>query len=189
MLDVALKFLTDELNGYLLVRTGASFGEVEVGKLVDDNGKWAVKEDHVGVAVINLEEERTLKSQLPETTYVGGRNVVLEPELKLNLHVLFAANFKQYDVALRYVSHVLTFFQAHSSFTRDDHPGLDTRIERLTAELQSLTYEQLNQVWAFIGGKQLPSAVYKVRLVALQDVEPATIAPPLTTITTVVHGP
>lgn len=188
MLDVALKFLARQLNAYLLSRTGSNFGEVEIGRLVDDSGKWAVKEDHVGAALVNVEEERALKSQRPETVFINGANVVLEPALKLNLHVLFAANFQRYDHALHYLSHVLTFFQAHPSFTQDRYPDLDPQIERLNVELLSLGYEQLNQLWAFIGGKQLPSAVYKVRLVALQDVEPAAIQPPVTSIETAIHS-
>lgn len=188
MLDVALKFLTDELNGFLLARTGTTFGEAELGKLVDDTGKWAVKEDHVGAALINVDEERILKAHMPETTVVSGRGMTREPPLRLNLQVLFAAHFKQYDVGLRYLAHVLTFFQAHQSFSHSDHPGLDARIERLSAELQSLTYEQLNQVWAFLGAKHLPSAVYRVRLVALQDAEPVASPPPVTAIATTVQA-
>jgi hypothetical protein len=178
----------DELNGYLLGRTGGTFGTAELGKVVDDTGKWRVNEDHLGVAMINLEEERTLKTQMPETTLVNGRTVALQPDLKLNLHVLFAANFKQYDVGLRYLSQVLTFFQANPSFTQSDHPSLDARIARLTAELLSLTYEQLNSVWTYIGAKQLPSAIYRLRLVAIQDQEAVTIAKPLSTIATTVHA-
>jgi len=188
MLDVALKFLARQLNAYLLSRTGSAFGEVEIGRLVDDAGKWAVKEDHIGAALVNVEEERALKNQRPETVFVNGANVVLEPALKLNLHVVFAANFQRYDHALHYISHVLTFFQSHPSFTQDRYADLDPQIERLNAELLSLGYEQLNQLWAFIGGKQLPSAVYKVRLIALQDVEPITVQPPVTAVDARIHS-
>jgi hypothetical protein len=188
MLDVALKFLTRQLNAYLLSRTGSSFGEVEIGRLVDDSGKWAVKEDHVGAALVNVEEERTVRNQRPETVFVNGANVVLEPALKLNLHVLFAANFQQYDQALHYLSHVLTFFQSHPFFTQDRYPDLDPLIERLNVELESLGYEQLNQLWAFIGGKQLPSAVYRVRLVVLQDIEPTVVQPPVTAVEARLHS-
>lgn len=188
MLDVALKFLAKELNAFLLGRTGSTFGQAEIGRLVDDMGKWAVKEDHIGVALINVEEERTVRAQRPETVLVNGSQVVLEPPLKLNLHVLFAAHFQRYDHALHYLSHVLTFFQARPSFTQDRYPDLDPMIERLNVELMTLGYEQLNQLWAYIGGKHLPSAVYKVRLVALQDVEPAAIQPPITSIDARVHG-
>jgi hypothetical protein len=188
MLDVALKFLARELNSYLLSRTGSDFGQVEIGRLVDDTGKWAVKEDHIGAVLVNVEEERTLKSQLPEKTLVNGSLVVLEPPLKLNLHVLFAANFQRYDHALHYLSHILTFFQAHPFFNQDRYPDLDPRIRKLTAELIALSYEQLNQLWAYIGGKYLPSAVYRFRLISLQDVEPSAVQPPITSVDAVVHS-
>src|ERR1700709_299642 len=84
MLDVALKFLVKELDTYLLSRTGSSFGEAEIGRLGDDSGKWAIKEDHLGAALVNVEEERALKNQRPETVFVNGANVVLEPALKIN---------------------------------------------------------------------------------------------------------
>ena len=58
----------------------------------------------------------------------------------------------------------------------------------MTVELQSLGYEQLNQIWAFIGGKQLPSVIYKVRMIVLQDETPAGIQPPLTVINTQIHS-
>jgi hypothetical protein len=188
MLDTAMAFLAKELNGYLLARTGGSFGEALASRPVDETGKWAIGDDHIGLTLVNVEEERILKSHLPEAVYVGGRHVVLEPQLRLNLQVLFAAQFKQYSEALKYLAHVLTFFQSHPRFTRDEYPALDPGIEQLVPELQTLSYEQVNQLWAFIGGKQLPSVVYRVRLVLLQDIEPFHIGPPITTINAVLAG-
>jgi hypothetical protein len=177
MLDLALKFLTKELNSFLLVRTGSPFGEAELGRLVDDAGKWAIKEDQLGISLIHVEEERILKAQMPERTLLNGQHVVLAPPLRINLHIMVAANFKRYEEALRYLALVLTYFQSHPSFTSDRYPGLDPRLEKLNLELLSLGYEQLNQIWAFIGAKQLPSVVYKVRMVVLQDPEQMIAAP------------
>jgi len=182
MLDVAVNFLTKELNSYLVARTGGTFGSALPSRIVSDAGKWAVPDDQIGVALVNVEEERSLKSQVPQAVYAEGRHVVLEPEIKLNLHLLFAANFKQYDQGLRQLSHVLVFFQAHPVFTRERYAGLDPHIEKLGVDLLTLSFEQLNQLWAFVGAKQLPSALYRVRLVALQDLEPASIQPPITVI-------
>jgi len=53
---------------------------------------------------------------------------------------------------------------------------------------QSLSFEQLNQLWATIGGKQLPSVVYRIRLVAVQDVEPVAIQRPVTEVSAAIHG-
>jgi hypothetical protein len=187
VIDAALKFLVGEINAYLFARTGVSTGAVDLGRLVDDTGKIAIKDDSIGAALVNVEEERVLRAQLPDTVFVDGRHVQVQPELKLNLHVIFAANFKNYPIALQQLSWVLTFFQSHPGFTRDRYPALDPRIEKLAAELQSLTFEQLNQMWGFIGGKQLPSVVYRLRLIALQDLEPVAIAPPVTVITGTLH--
>lgn len=190
MLDVALNFLAAELNAYLVARGARKstdeIGKAEVGKLVDDTGKWVIRDDHIGVSLIHIEEDRVMKSQLPEAILTRGRQVILEPALKLNLHILFAAKFQKYDEGLRSLSLVLTYFQSHPTFTPDTYSGLDPRIERLTIELQPVSYDQLNQIWAFIGAKQLPSVIYKVRMVALQDLEPTAVVPPVSEIQTAV---
>jgi Pvc16 N-terminal domain len=188
MLDIAANFLTKELNSYLVARTGGTFGSAVLSRIVADNGKWAIPEDQIGIALVNVEEERALRSQVPQSVYADGRQVVLEPDLKLNLNLLFAANFKQYDQGLRQLSLVLTFFQSHGVFTRERDPALDPRIEKLGVDLISLTFEQLNQLWAFVGAKQLPSALYRVRLVLLQDLQPTAVQPPITRIGSTVEA-
>ena len=185
MLDIAVKFLATELNTFLTARgavDSSGTGSAVLTRIVADTGVWEVPTDQVGVALVNVEEERATRPQLPQSVYSDGGQVLLEPELRVNLHLLFAANFHNYEAGLRQISHVLTFFQARPLFTRERYPGLDARIERLGVDLLSLTYEQLNQLWAFVGAKQLPSAVYRARLVALQDREPAAIHPPITEV-------
>ena len=187
MIDVALKFLVAELNGYLFARTG-TLGNADLSRIVDDTGKIAFGPPAIGVAVVNIDEERVMKSHLPSTVLINGKQLLLEPELKLNLTIIIAANYTKYEDALRQLSWVLTFFQAHPGFTRDRFPTLDPRIERFVVELSSLTYDQLNQLWSCNGGRQLPSVVYRVRLVAVQDVEPMAIQPPVTEVSTAVNG-
>ena len=183
MLDLALEFLRDELNGYIAARTGSDQEAVVLSRFpAAAADKYGFDEDKLGMTVINLEEERTVKTQLPTHTYVNGQHVVREPDIKINVHTLIGANYKQYDEALKFISLVLLFFQSHPVFTPTDYPALDPSIERLGVELQSPNYEQLNQIWGFVGAKQLPSVIYKVRMVVLQDVEPAQTRPPLTGI-------
>lgn len=129
-----------------------------------------------------------LNPNCPNTPTKNGQHVALEPELKINLHVLFSAHFKLYDQALKYLSFVLQFFQAHPVFTSEEFPALDSRLGKLVVELQSLNFEQLNQIWAFIGGKQLPSVLYKVRLVIVQDQGETGIHPAITAIHTDLHS-
>lgn len=188
MIDVALQFLKGELNTYLLTASGSETVQVKLSNVVDDGGKYAFEQEVIGFSVINIEEERAVKTHLPQYAYVNGQHVINEPELKLNLYVMFAANFKVYEEALKYLSLIMLFFQSHPSFTQQEFPALDSRIEKLLLELQSLNYEQWNQIWGFNGGKQLPAVVFKVRMVLLQPEMPSAIRPPLMTISATLQG-
>jgi len=193
MLDVVVTFLADELNSYLRKRGVLAQAEdiVLPFTLVDDKGEWVLPEQKIGLTLINIEEERVLREQVPERVYQDGSHIVRQPALKLNLTLLFAARFAQntegYKKALNFLSHVMTFFQAHPSFSSDNSPGLDARIAKLNLELLSYSSEQLNQTWAYLGSKYLPSAIYRVRMVTLQDIEPAAISQPITSIITEVN--
>lgn len=169
MIDLALTFLRDELASYILARTNSTNVDVKLSRLVNEAGKYAFGEETIALSVINLEEDRTFKSQLPEYKYQDGQHLKLEPELKFNLHLMVAANFNIYTQAWKAISLVLTFFQAHSTFQSTEYPALPPSIEKLTLELETLSYEQLNQVWAYIGGKHLPSVIYRVKMIIVQD--------------------
>lgn len=192
MIDTTIKFLSDAVATHLKKRglSSSGFGEVIPGPIVDDTGKWAIDANNIGVTLINIEEERTLQSQLPDRLYVNGNHILVPPELKLNLTLLFHIRHSSsggYEQSLRYLSHVLSFFQAHPSFTADAYPGLDPRIEKLTVEMLALGTEQLNQIWAYLGSKYLPSVAYRVRMVVLQEIEVQDVAKPITTITAELH--
>jgi len=188
MLDLALTFLIDELNTYLLTRTASDSVKASLSRVVDEAGKFAFDIDSISCSIISIEEERLLKSHLPDYSTVNGQHVVRPPELRLNLQILFAANFTHYDQALKYISYVLTFFHSHPLFSSDTHPALSPSIGKLSVELLSLNFEQLNQMWAFIGGKQLPSVVYRVRMVTLQDTTNTAVQSPITTIRTTIQS-
>lgn len=192
MLDAAVKFLADEVNAYLRKRSLSAngVGEVILEHVVDDGGKWVTAVDNIGLTLVNIEEDRVLRAQLPDQVYVKGSHVVLQPELKLNLTILFHSRHKSgnYEQSLRFLSNVLTFFQAHPAFTPDAYPGLDPRIGKLSVEMLTLGIEQLNQMWAYLGSKYLPSVAYRVRMLVLQDAEPQAIAKPVSGIDTVLHA-
>jgi hypothetical protein len=181
MIDLALKFLVAELNSFLLARTGAEFGDAVLGRIVEDDGRWAAAENKITLALLNVEEERSMRGQLPEPLPPDGL-LQLQPRLNINLHVVFAARFQNYEQGLRHLSLVLTFFQANPAFTQTEFPALNGLVGRLAADLMSPSYEQLNQIWAAIGGKYLPSAIYRIRLVALQDMQPIGSDQPITSV-------
>ncbi|MEO5734493.1 MAG: DUF4255 domain-containing protein [Rubrivivax sp.] len=188
MIDTVLSFLADEVNAHLVKRTGTELGAVSVGALCDDRGLWTQAMDTTRLTLFQIDEERSTRDQVPQRTIIGGREVVLPPPLKLNLVVLFAGRFQQYDQALRTLSLILTFFQARPMFTPASSPALPEGVERVAVDLLSYGPEQMNQMWACLGAKHLPSAVYRLRTVALQDLEPTGTGAPITVIDTTLAG-
>lgn len=177
MLDIALRFLRDELNADIARRLGAGAASVALTKLVDEGGKLTPELNSLALTLINIEEDRVLRNQLPEYTIMNGRHMRAEPDLRLNLDVMIAAHFQVYDQGLKYLSLALGCFQSQPVFRAETHPALPAGLQQLAVDLQSPSFEQLNQIWAYLGTKFLPSILYKVRLVVLRDEGTALTAP------------
>ena len=188
MLDTVLKFMGEQLTGCVASLSGATPTPVGLSRVVDDAGKVQITEDSLAFSLVQVEEDRVMRAQVPEYTLQAGRHVITPPELRLNLHVLLVANYRQYDQALRHLSMGVQFFHENPVFTPDAFPSLDPRVERLTVELLSLSYEQLNQLWGAIGGKLLPFAVFRARGVFLRPAAPTGIREPLSSIQLELQG-
>jgi hypothetical protein len=173
MIDAVLKFLADEVNAYQLRRTGdAEHGLMIPARLVDDSGNTIVADEHLALSLFQVEEERVLRQQLPERVLHDNRELTQAPALRINLLLIVAARFATYSVALARLALAMRCFQARSLFTAADAPGLPEGLERLSIEMVNLSLEQMNQLWACVGARQLPSAVYRVRLLELRETEP-----------------
>jgi hypothetical protein len=180
MLDTALKFLVTEVNAHLVRRTGVpDAGGMTLARVTDDNGNWTLPTNSLGLTLFQIEEERALRNPLPDRVVLGGREIALPPELKLNLTLLVSAHFTQYETALRQLAHVLAFFHARPLFTAGDSPGLPDGLDLLAMDLLNYGPEQMNQMWSCLGTKHLPSAVYRLRMVVLQDQEPVSSGAPI----------
>ena len=62
-------------------------------------------------------------------------------------------------------------FSASSSVSVDSLDLNDPNVLDLkfTLELYTLTFEQINHLWGSLGGRQLPFAMYKLRLVEITE--------------------
>jgi hypothetical protein len=170
LIDRAIRFLHEEVQSDLTRRPGLTANEpLFLCNMTKDDGNLALPKEKVGLTLINIEEERTNKAQSFTQVMSDGRPSTVSPEIRLNLFILFAANFSDYLTAIKYLSAVLGFFQSNTVFTPRTFPALDPEIERLVVELSSLSLEQQNHLWGYLGGKYLPSVLYKVRVVRIQE--------------------
>ncbi|MBO3460119.1 DUF4255 domain-containing protein [Aetokthonos hydrillicola] len=123
---------------------------------------------HVVMSLVNLQEEATLKNA-SHYRMDNGRTVYQNPPVYLNLFILFSSLHNQYETALRLLSRVVEFFQSQQEISFTSTPGNGTISPdlRVIPDLYSLSFEQLNQLWGSLGGKQVPFVMYRARVVVI----------------------
>ena len=171
MIKKALSFFQQRLQEYIELRSSDDITSdlVQLSAVMTHDGKIEIKEDSIMITLINIEEEFALKDQNMYRTMANGEMVKGNPELKLNLFIMVAANYGVYSEGLKFLSYVLRFFQANRHFTQKNSPGLDSEIEYMMVELYTLNFEQINQLWGALGAKYRPSAIYKVRMLSIHE--------------------
>lgn len=125
--------------------------------------------DKAIISVVNVEEDRVAKMQ---ENYIktDATTVYKSPPVYLNLYVLFAVNRLDYKESLQWLGHIIQYFQHQNVFTPDSHPALgETPIQKLIIDLHTLNFEQSNQMWSTLGGKYIPSVLYKIRQVTIDE--------------------
>lgn len=172
MINEALDFLAVQVNEYVQRKTGYS-NKVKLGKLYGSGGNELSGSDTIICQLVNVEEERIGKAQLPIAPPVGGSFPVRNPEIRLNLSVLFAGNPSEegegYKNVLELLSLVVQFFQGKHVFHTENSPDLSPELGQLIVELYPLSMENQNYLWGSLGVKYRPSVVYKVRLIKVLD--------------------
>ena len=148
------------------------------GELVINLNDGQSKRDNIIVTLINVEEETIGKAQLFHIRNPDRSIEHTNPEIKLNLYVLFSAFSsmtaeERYSNCLNLISYVVRFFQSKSVFNHQNAPNLSQSIEKLVVELVSPTFEQQNYLWGALGAKYMPSVLYKVRMLTFREVEEA----------------
>jgi len=186
MISDAVRLIADELGTYIELDPRAGFNSNDlvldnIADLENDRDRFLSK---VIMTLVNVEEESTLKNGMHyvKNSATGGINYK-EPPVFVNLYILFCATYDstgaQYELALHRLSLIIQFFQSKRIFTVHNSPGSSVSTAtslsneeknelRILLELYTLTFEQINHLWGSLGGKQVPSVMYKARLVKVE---------------------
>lgn len=173
MISSVLIFLKDKLNKHLSAKSEIADGSAEemVVFVSDDKvDPISFKMQAVSVLLINLEEEKTLRDpdRYARQT-ASGIHQRSQPDIHLNLYVLFAVRFSQYEQGLSYLSLIIRYFQANPVFNHQNAPELSADIEQLVLELITLPLSEQNDLWNALRTTYRPSVLYKVRTLVIQD--------------------
>jgi len=176
MIFEVIQIITEQVNNYLdeigldktVVAENIAFLESQ-NETVSGN-----LEDKVALTLINLDEEAALKN-FPNHTIENSKTIYKNNIINLNLYLLFSANRNKYINSLNDISKIIAFFQGKKLFTqantiynRNNVAMSNINNFRFSVELYTPTFEELNYIWGTLGGKQLPSALYKVSMIQIE---------------------
>lgn len=179
MILEATSLILAQVNQYIHQADGNPLGTADpvvVGNIsqVENTNVASDLENKVVLTLVNLSEEAALKNLSAVNRSPSGSISYQNPPIYLNLYLLFSATYTNYATALRRLAQVITFFQSKKTFTLSNSPGSVNNISPTTdltlhIDLLTLNFEEVNNLWGSLGGKQLPFILYRGRLVEIQD--------------------
>jgi hypothetical protein len=84
---------------------------------------------------------------------------------------MITAVMSKYENELRYLGHVISFFQGKTLFNKKNSPSQVDELPEdfsVSIDLVSLSFEQINYLWSTLGGKQHPFVCYKLRIIRME---------------------
>ena len=182
MIYETLQIIKEQLDNYLSAAGLTNLVVLENIALLESSSDNAENiKGKVVLTLLNLEEESALKNT-PSFKIRDGKTEYRNPPVHLNIYLLISANCDAYDKSLRCISKTIQFFQGKKVFTSTNTVYNRTNVAfdvldyfKFILELHTLSLEELNYVWGTLGGRQLPSVIYKIQVLEIeQDIKLST---------------
>jgi hypothetical protein len=170
MIYEALLCITEDVNEYFRNKLKINEDKLVLSGIVNQDGTVAAQgENKILLTLLNVEKETIGKGNVGKEAVRTVPNT--SPAVNINLYVLFSAYFgaANYGESLRFLSFIIGYLQNKSVFTRSNTPKMASNIGKLIFEIENLSIDKLNNVWATIGSKYMPSVMYKVRMLTFDD--------------------
>ncbi len=176
MLGDILEEIGKQLNGYLDAKISRVDGSehVSLTNPAPNIGSLFTQGDKLYFSLLNIEEQLSLREGGVNRRVVGNHLLTSQPPVNFNLQVIFIANHsKDYKTELNLIYWVMEFFQCKPLFNLANTPGLANAgfsgDDKLIFELNSLPLKEMHYVWGNLGMKQMPSVVYQIKMLTIQN--------------------
>lgn len=166
MIDLTLKLICDRLNAHLSALFSVSEDLVAIGPLNDAEGKpTAEARNRLAIFVTNLAQD----SMPRNGTTRGTAQIGQARPVHLDIYFMLASGHDAeiYEEGLKLVSAALMFFQSNPVMTPQNTPEMPTGISQLSIDIANLKVEEIGQLWGNLGGRYVPSVMFKVRSVII----------------------
>ncbi|MGC9419217.1 MAG: DUF4255 domain-containing protein [Rhodovulum sp.] len=176
MIDRALGLVVARLNAHLSARFRVSDDLVTLSPLADAEGKPAAEvRNRLALFLINIAHDATPRRPLAP----AGGGVERTHPIHLDIYFMLASGHDPdtYGEGLKLMSAALMFFQANPVMTPQTTPEMPEGLSQLSVEISNLRVEELGQLWGNLGGRYVPSVMFKMRSVMIDSAAVTRIVP------------
>jgi len=175
MLYPCIEGLLHKLNQHVKLRTGLSKDLVVSATSVHSN----LLNNKIIMSLVDIDMETGLNVG---TNYIehGNRFLSKNNPVTFKINLLFASHFADLELdGLKYLALIIGFFQANNCIKINIDPS---RQEMLSASILNLTEENKSAMWSRIGASYMPSIVYKISSISIEDLDHGILVPKVTDI-------
>ena len=169
MIHQVLPAIVNELSEYLSSKFGIGDDQVVLGNIVNQDGSLAVDGNKLVISLINIARDAS-KGNL-QSVGDGGT-----PPVYVNLYVMFSAVYNQSNInsqdyleALKIISGVISFFQAHNAFDPHNCADFPSDGTKVHFEIENVEFRELVNLWSLSGAKYVPSILYRIRSINMEE--------------------
>lgn len=171
MINILFDEISGKLNDHFKLKNLQLFkclvGDISMHDKNNEGGGEIEIDESIILSLVSIEEENTMKNNYP-IKQIGSNFIQEKSAVYINIYLLFSSKYKNYDTALEAISQVISCFQTSKKvlFLSD---GLE---QEAILNLHNLGFENLNNLWTVLGGRYLPSVIYKARILIYQQSPP-----------------
>lgn len=151
---------------------------------LNDGDEFLLNKSSMILSIVNIEEDKTLKNQSLYKEYSGNGNSIEKykrPTQNLILSLLFTSynkNQDSYPDGLEKLEYIIKCLQHNNVYYYDNTNFFEQTevsenqaksMNKIILDLVSLKLDQLNQMWSYLGSKYMPSVLYSMRLIRVQN--------------------
>lgn len=181
MIDLTLKLICDRLNAHLMALFSVPEDLVVIGPLSDAEGKpTAAARNRLTIFLTNIAQDSVPRAASQRGPLSAGQ----APPVHLDIYFMLASGHDPdiYGEGLKLISAALMFFQANPVMTPRTAPEMPAGLNQLSIDIANLRSEEIGQLWGNLGGRYVPSVMFKVRSVLID-------AGAVTSVTPLIRAP
>ena len=171
-----LKIVAREVNSYIDLNSTLPSGTKTVvldRPFSSGDGSINIPDNSISLSLLNIEEEIDNRSNIIKKRVMDGKVYRQNPDIHINLQVIFIANFKNdYISELNYITKIIEFFQKNPFFIGSEVAGLSSlNLDKINFKLNTIPLNDQHSIWSLLGGKYIPSIIYTISMIVIKDIE------------------